>query len=152
METSGFMPWGAPIWEDLRGRKFALNPALLNQQKIDKPTYNRLIETHRMKFDVIDIMASLDPVIERGHLKTAAGLIDEIEYLQQEIWGLPLNPDFHMFWIVPHCTCPKDENEHLWGYPVHVIAPDCPVHTSDKIMSCEDSHGWTSNRRRISIG
>jgi len=90
-----------------------------------------LITTHESRREIIDLMTVLDPAWARPALRVAVEVLVKIDYMLQLLWGFPLDPNFHRFWEVPHCTCPKAENEQLWGTLVHIYAPDCPIHTDN---------------------
>jgi hypothetical protein len=138
-------------WHEIAGRRFGLNPILMRQQNLQQDRYDMLIESHRLKFMIMDTMEKHDPVMDRGFIRWCAELIDKLEFVQQAFWGLSLDPNFHMFWILPHCSCPKAENEHLWGTCVHMHDPDCPIHSGDPLIG-EDPHGSPSDRRFFPIG
>ena len=53
---------------------------------------------------------------------------EDNEYVLQELWGFPLDPNFHMFWEMEGCTCPNVDNRDTWGTPYHYYNYDCPIH------------------------
>lgn len=52
----------------------------------------------------------------------------ENEYDLQDLWGFALNSNYHMFWNMKGCTCPKIDNEEAWGTGYYVYSKDCPIH------------------------
>ena len=50
------------------------------------------------------------------------------EFYLQSLWGFPLDANYHMFWNLPGCTCPKIDNYDSWGTVYHIVASDCPLH------------------------
>src|SRR3954469_11586839 len=120
-----------------RDIKFVLNPFLLARQKIDPggKIYEALVEPHRAKFDLLDRTARVNKA-DRWTLRFYADLIDQLEFLQQQLWGLARDPNLHIFWIVPHCQCPEKANEDRWlrivsgdkNNPQPIYAIDCPIH------------------------
>ena len=52
----------------------------------------------------------------------------ENEYDLQDLWGFALNSNYHMFWRMAGCTCPKMDHEDAWGTEYQVYANDCPIH------------------------
>lgn len=58
--------------------------------------------------------------------------IEDIEYTMQGIWGFTRDRDYHIHWIdLKGCTCPKIDNQELFGAPYRVTATDCPHHTKE---------------------
>ena len=50
------------------------------------------------------------------------------EYILQELWGFSLNPNYHMFWEMEGCTCPKYDNLDAYPYGYYVMNAECPIH------------------------
>ena len=53
---------------------------------------------------------------------------EENEYCLQAAWGFPLDLNYHMFWEMEGCTCPKMDNRDSWGTMYHYYDYDCPLH------------------------
>lgn len=53
---------------------------------------------------------------------------EDNEYILQGIWGFPLDPNYHMFWEMEGCTCPRMDNRDSWGTNYHYYNYDCPIH------------------------
>ena len=50
------------------------------------------------------------------------------EFDLQDLWGFTPDPNYHMFWTMEGCTCPKMDNRDAWGTPYHVYSGSCPIH------------------------
>jgi hypothetical protein len=50
------------------------------------------------------------------------------EYELQALWGFPLDSNYHMFWDMAGCTCPRMDNRDSWGYDLHYYNGSCPIH------------------------
>jgi len=53
---------------------------------------------------------------------------EENEYQLQSLWGFPQDSNYHMFWEMAGCTCPKLDNRDLQGHPYHIYNGSCPIH------------------------
>ena len=53
----------------------------------------------------------------------------ENETKLQKLWGCEPNSDFWREFNLPHCTCPKMDNEELVGTPKRLSLSGCPVHS-----------------------
>ena len=53
---------------------------------------------------------------------------EENEYCLQATWGFSLDLNYHMFWEMEGCTCPKMDNRDSWGTMYHYYNMDCPIH------------------------
>jgi hypothetical protein len=52
------------------------------------------------------------------------------EFDLQDLWGFTPDKNYHMFWTMEGCTCPKMDNRDAWGTPYHVYNGSCPIHGS----------------------
>lgn len=103
--------------------KFVLNKRLLDQQ-ICWNNLDAIKETHQMKLQVYDkIKDEEDP----KKLKKLAKQLTRLEFKLQKLWGFPRNANFHRFWEVPKCECPKMDNEDRYPHS-QVINQSCPLH------------------------
>jgi hypothetical protein len=50
------------------------------------------------------------------------------EFNLQRLWGFTEDSRLHAFWRSPRCTCPKLDNEDLYGVGYYVQSGDCPLH------------------------
>jgi hypothetical protein len=50
------------------------------------------------------------------------------EFNLQALWQFPLDTNYHMFWRMAGCKCPKMDNEDAWGAGYQVYANDCSIH------------------------
>lgn len=55
--------------------------------------------------------------------------LEKLEYELQELWGFGKDRSKHEWWMkIPGCTCPKMDNEDLWGIDQRWYNSDCPWH------------------------
>lgn len=109
------------------GVRVALNVFVIEQQKPSRLAMKALVRTHVIVLRIFEAMEATDDVIE---LRRLAAQFDALEYVQQRLWGFTEDPLYHVFWRVPKCTCPKDENWAFWklGSVMRMIDTYCPIH------------------------
>lgn len=106
-------------------RDTILNPDLLKKQKISKRTEKLLISSHDVK---VAIFAAMEQTDDPATLKVLAKVETALEFHQQKLWGFEPNEDFHYWWRVPKCRCPKLDNQERYGTPYRIVSGACPVH------------------------
>jgi len=63
-------------------------------------------------------------------LRMLAAMLELIEYELQRNWNFPLNKNFHKFWNIPGCSCPKMDNEDAFPTGYYVHSDSCLIHSS----------------------
>lgn len=51
-----------------------------------------------------------------------------IDYIIQDLYGFPMDFNYHRFWEVPQCSCPLLDNQDRWGTGSYIMAKDCKIH------------------------
>ena len=125
---------------------FILNESLLRKQRINEEDENLIRVSHTLKDGLFKKMSETD---DKEELRTLAKLVENLEFIQQKLWGFPLDESFHLWYLVPKCTCPKMDNREATGVKNHrIIVSDCPIHwTDEKQKSFEEQ---TKNFVRLS--
>jgi hypothetical protein len=59
---------------------------------------------------------------------TYVELWEQNEYRLQELWGFPKDPNYHRFWEMAGCTCPKMDNEDAYPTGYYTRSGNCPLH------------------------
>ena len=108
------------------GTRGHLNGALVARQGLSQDDVAALRESHLAKARVVTMMtAETSP----DNLLHYARMLDAIESFQQSLWRFPLDPLFHYWWEIPHCTCSSFLARRLYGTsPFRVVDRACPVH------------------------
>lgn len=64
-------------------------------------------------------------------------LIEAVEYQMQEVLGFNKDSKFHSYWNkLDGCTCPKMDNDELFGTGERIISEDCPFHGKKGETKC----------------
>ena len=113
-----------------KGESITLNKHLIASKSINKATVKKLLKTHRKRLKVLYMMrqwSEENKDFESG-LKTMAEQITKLEFKLQRLWGFQENVNFHRFWELPYCKCPKLDNEDAWPYGYYYRNSECPIH------------------------
>lgn len=103
----------------------SINKLLVERQNIDSDGLKLIKELHKIKYSVLKQMEETD---DSNKLKELANNITDIENKLQKAWKFPVNSDYHRFWSVPKCECPKMDNEDRYPYGEYIINKSCPIH------------------------
>lgn len=107
--------------------KFLINEKLCLKQKISDATLYNIVQKHIQKLMIIEQMEETD---DPQTLKDLAHIITDIEFDLQELWGFPLDENFHRWYTVPKCLCPIMDNEENIGTKYKIISGVCPIHAT----------------------
>ncbi len=112
------------IWE-MGGKKHSLNSRLVERQKLTQKKVDKIISLHKEKHE---LFVKMESAIEKETLKHLAEEVTKVELKLQKAWGFPEDENFHYWYDVPQCSCPKMDNRDNWGTKYRIIASECPVH------------------------
>lgn len=105
--------------------KSYINPQLIKNQGIDDISLDMIKSLHSQKYSYFERMELTDNPME---LKELAQKIEDLEFRLQREWKFPLNKNYHRWFEVPKCLCPKYDNADSLGTDYRIINPDCPIH------------------------
>jgi hypothetical protein len=105
-----------------------VNMDLVKELGITYEKVSKIAELHVKRIDIFNRMEALNPEKDYDQLRELAGLLPEIEYQLQALWGFPCDSRYHKWFTVPHCTCPKHDNLDRIGTGHFIINKDCPIH------------------------
>lgn len=102
-----------------------INPDLVKKQRVSKKGLETLKELHYKVQGILEAMESSDDPAE---LKRLSNEWTELQFSLQKTWGFPQNKDFHPWYTLPKCRCPKADNAERCGTPYGVYSGNCPIH------------------------
>lgn len=108
------------IFDTSRG-KSRLNPFLVEQQKLTKRDVKKIFKLHQEKSLVFDEMETSDDL----------RLVEEVKQLEfklQDAWKFPRDKNWHRWFEVPRCTCPKMDNIDMLGCNLISMNMSCIWH------------------------
>ena len=103
-----------------------LNSYLAKRQNCSEDDIKRIRKLHALKYR-LHTMAK-ENLDDGDMLRMLAKQDDEIEFELQRSWHFPIDAKFHRPWNFPGCTCPRMDNEDMYGTGHFVIDLSCPVH------------------------
>ena len=108
-----------------------LNRYLVEEKKLTEEQVDKIKNLHVAQAAHVEHMQRLDPKKDIESLRKCLEVWRFNEFSIQEAWGFPRNPDFHREYMLPHCRCPKMDNEDMWGTEYRIKRDDCPLHGKD---------------------
>jgi hypothetical protein len=105
-----------------------LNQKLVEQQELSQHEVQYIETLHEVRLRHIGEMSFLDPKENQDQLLELAGKIRTLDFQLQEAWHFPQDENFHRFWELPHCSCPKMDNEDRWGTEYMIRSVECIFH------------------------
>lgn len=117
---------------DREGRLICrLNKETVKLQKVSTEVLNRIKELHRYQHGTKQVMKKLNPQTDIEELLLLLETWRKREFKLQELWGFDKNANFHKEWELPHCACPKIDNEDFYGNNMRYISENCPYHSTN---------------------
>lgn len=107
------------------GVVYHLNPILIKQNNISEENIKKIKEKYIQNLELFEKMKSENDIKK---LKDLAKKVEDIEFELQVLWGFPKNKDFHEWFFVPKCSCPKMDNKEMIGSNFRIINPSCIIH------------------------
>jgi hypothetical protein len=104
-----------------------LNEELVIIRGLDKDDVAKIVKIHEKRWEKIELMKTLDATDKR-ELHALRDEITDLDFQLQDLWKFERNINFHNFFDLPHCTCPKMDNRGRLGSPYKFYAEDCPLH------------------------
>jgi len=107
-----------------------LNDQLLDRQGIGAVQLRELKKLHRQKyrtFQQIQNQIYLG-IPSRAKLDALVAKVTNIEFGLQDVWGFPRDENYHQWFRLPGCSCPKLDNADFVGTALRIYSHDCPLH------------------------
>lgn len=112
---------------------FVLNEDLLRKQNVSEEDEGLIRVSHTLKDGLFKKMSETD---DKEELRTLAKMVENLEFIQQKLWRFPLDESFHLWYIVPKCTCPKMDNRETRGVKDYrIVVSDCPIHWTEEMQA-----------------
>lgn len=111
------------------GKTIYLNSRLIAAQNISSKDIAQIKKTHYEKSVIFDKM---DQTNDKKKLKALAKKVTELEFKLQRLWGFEVNENYHEWYNVPKCKCPKADNWDMRGTEFKYYSTECPIHSVSK--------------------
>ena len=102
-----------------------LNKVLVDRNNLAEENIANIERLHRVKHYIFEYMNNTD---DPEKLKKLANLVELVEYKLQSTWGFNIDKNYHRWFEVPKCSCPKMDNAQYIGLGYKVINKECKIH------------------------
>lgn len=118
-----------PVICDSSGKKvMKLNPMLIDRQNLSAVEVQEIKDLHLVRLQLLKEMSEFDVEDDLEQIVTWALFHEENQFALQKAWRFPQDRNFHDWFEVPHCSCPKLDNLDRKGTKYQVMDPCCPIH------------------------
>lgn len=115
-----------PVVNGVDGKPvYRLNSNLIMNKGLTTDEVFELISLHQQKLQIFDAMEKTN---HPAKLKELAAQVTEIEFAMQKAWHFTQDANFHEWYRVPKCLCPKMDNVDARGTSFRVTTQNCPIH------------------------
>ena len=113
-----------------KGQVIRLNEDLIASRGLSKKQVKKILKVHKEKLKILHMMRewSIESFDFQYALRTMANNITDIEFKLQALWGFPQSREYHKFWELPQCGCPKMDNDDRYPSGIYVYSEGCPIH------------------------
>lgn len=117
--------------EILPGTKYysVLSKSFLDMQNCWE-NLDKIKELFEWKYEIYEAMENTD---DKDLLKLYAHMVTQNEFDIQVLFKFEPNPNYHRFWELPKCTCPKLDNQDRLGTISYLISTSCPIHGGNNV-------------------
>ena len=100
-----------------------INPYLVKKQNLSKNQVDKIIQLHIQR---IALEEGFNVSHYDGQKYFDAWTQNQNEL--QEAWGFDVNQNYHRFWSMKGCSCPRIDNEDAYPTGYYVFSGGCDVH------------------------
>lgn len=114
--------------KDIDGKvKWKIDKELAMQQKLSDDDLEVIGDLYRESNKVEQLMKRLNPNDHVDILQKLFTRWKQIEFTLQDTWKFERNEMYHKDYLLPHCSCPKIDNEDSYPYQ-RWISSSCIYH------------------------
>ena len=112
-------------FKHVSNKLYMINQNLVNRQKVSGENVKRIVKLQTIRKYFYDFIELSD---DKEEIRRLDRIITQIEFQIQKLWGFPENKNFHRWFDVPKCSCPKLDNADSLGSKFRTINPNCILH------------------------
>lgn len=110
-----------------------LNGKLIKDKQLSDDSILKISKLY-YKLDLIFKIIEQKDLNKKYTLQLLLKKIEKIEFKLQILWGFDENNAFHSYWYkIPNCTCPKIDNQDLFGTKYRIYNKLCPIHNNGEL-------------------
>jgi len=105
-----------------------INRSLVEKKGLTQEQIQHLLNLYKNKFNIYELMEN-----ENSYklLQSYNGAVENLNFEIQKALKIPENRNFHDWYNVPKCQCPKKENKNNEGTEKRVYVNYCHVHNNN---------------------
>lgn len=109
-----------------KGQKmYKLNERLSRMQGLSVEDIETLKDLHVIKLEIFEKMEKSS---DKKELQELALEVENIEFQLQKTWKFKQDRNYHDWYLVPKCSCPKMDNVDMKGTIYRTINHNCIIH------------------------
>ena len=116
------------IFTHVSNKLSTINQNLVNRQKVSADDVQKIVKLQTIRKYFYDFIELSD---DKEEIRRLDKIITQIEFQLQKLWGFPQDRNFHRWFDVPKCSCPKWDNAESLGSDFRIINPNCILHGKD---------------------
>ena len=116
------------IFTHVSNKLSTINQNLINRQKVSADDVQKIVKLQTIRKYFYDFIELSD---DKEEIRRLDKIITQIEFKLQKLWGFPHDRNFHRWFDVPKCSCPKWDNAESLGSDFRIINPNCIIHGGD---------------------
>ena len=101
-----------------------INERLLNA----KNAWNNLDKIKKLHVEKFKVFKKMEKTNDVEKIKQFVKDIENLEFQLQLAWGFPQDRNYHTWYNIPRCTCPKIDNREKCGTEFRIVDGNCPIH------------------------
>lgn len=111
------LPKGGRIW---------LSLYLIEKQNLTQEQVDIIKNLHIKKYKLYKQCEDIE-YAKKNSLKLDKK-ITKVEFDLQKAWSFPQDINYHKFWNIPNCKCPKIDNEDVYPSGYYARSGNCVLH------------------------
>lgn len=108
-------------------KNVVLNECMIEKQGLSEDEIRVIQELHLERLILISTMEDCIQS-DKDKLRELADKITDLDFQLQDAWHFPKSSDWHKFWELPYCSCPKLDNEETYGFKYNYKSDSCILH------------------------
>lgn len=126
MASKQYQPTKYDVFDHTGKYVTTLNPRMAIAQGVNDDQLAALRASHLLRREIFDL--AKENVTNTFALEMLANVFTALETEQQKLWNFKPDPNYHRFFDLPGCKCPKIDNAEAVGTSTKIYSNDCPIH------------------------
>lgn len=102
-----------------------INLKLAQQKKLSQETIKEIEKLYEVENIICN---AIEKTNDPAQLQLLVDDWHNTQFELQKLWGFKEDINYHPWWYLPKCTCPKIDNEDAYPTGYYIKVADCPLH------------------------